>query len=89
MANITAKILQRGAVVATIKSPTVSQISSNPPVVLKNNVASVNQTYMHNILDVIEDRPQTGDTLIYNESNRKYEVKPISSVDITFDGGTF
>lgn len=49
-------------------------------------------TRIDELLDVIEAAPQSGDTLVYNSTNDKYEVKPISVTSnniIDVDGGTF
>ena len=41
------------------------------------------------LLDVVENRPQDGDTLVYNSTTHKYEVKPVSINAVDIDGGTF
>lgn len=85
--TITAVIKRPNAIVANTVGLTTTQ--SNPAIELKNNYPAVNQNYLHNLLDVSENHPQDGDSLVYNSTTQKYEVKPvvISSADI--DGGTF
>jgi hypothetical protein len=41
------------------------------------------------LLDVVEGDPSTGDVVVYNALNDKYEVKSLSNTSITLDGGTF
>lgn len=83
---VTAVIKRPNKIIANTVNLTKTQ--SNPTIELKNNVSSVSQNYLHNLLDVVEDHPQTGDTLVYNATTDKYEVKPIV-VDLNLDGGTF
>jgi len=76
-------------IIAVIKRKSVMQSDTNPPVVLKNNIPGINQNYLHNLLDVVERNPQEGDTLVYNATTDKYEVKPPEFVNVDLDGGTF
>jgi hypothetical protein len=76
-------------VVATIKTPSVSQSSSSPPLSLKNSVAQLNQSYIHNLLDVVEDNPADGSTLIYDAATNKYVVRPLTVQVEKLDGGNF
>jgi hypothetical protein len=75
-------------IVAVIKSPFLGS-SQNNPVSLKNNVSTINQNYIHNLLDVVEDHPADGATLVYNANTNKYEVKTISISVTSLDGGSF
>lgn len=84
--TITAVIKRPNVIVANTVPITKTQ--SNPPIDLKNNVTGAGQNYIHNLLDVVEDRPQSGDTLVYNATTDKYEVKPAVFIG-TLDGGTF
>jgi hypothetical protein len=65
------------------------ETQSNPPIVLKNNIPGISQNYLHNLLDVVERNPQEGDTLVYNATTDKYEVKTPEFVNVDLDGGTF
>lgn len=76
-------------IIAVIKRKSVMQSDTNPPVVLKNNIPGINQNYLHNLLDVVERNPQEGDTLVYNATTDKYEVKPVNISVADIDGGTF
>jgi len=84
---------------AVVKNPAINSITadiktpfsgvSGSPVTLKNNLASVNQNYIHNLLDVVEGNPADGDTLVYNATTDKYEVKQITVIVSSIDGGSF
>lgn len=65
------------------------ETQSNPPIVLKNNIPGINQSYVHSLLDVVEQNPQEGDTLVFNSITKKYDVKPPELGTINLDGGTF
>ena len=83
-------------IIATLKRPNIiiansvplTTTQSNPAIELKNNGSALNQEYVRSLLDVVEDHPQDGYTLVYNSSIHKYEVKAINQV-INLDGGTF
>jgi hypothetical protein len=73
----------------TVNSVALTSTHSNPPISLKNNLNSINQGYIHNLLDVVEDHPSDGSTLVYNSSLNKYEVRPLTVVVTSLDGGNF
>lgn len=50
---------------------------------------AVQGTRFDQLQDVVEGTPTTGDVVVYNASNDKYEVKSLSNTSITLDGGTF
>lgn len=85
------------AIQAVIKRPNpvianttvLSSTQSNPPISLKNNITGVAQSYIHNLLDVVEDHPTDGATLVYNANTHKYEVKTITVSVTSVDGGSF
>jgi len=85
--TITAVITKPNLIRANTAPLTTTQ--SNPPIDLKNNVASISQNYIHNLLDVVEDHPQTGYTLVYNETTNKYDVKELIVTVASLDGGNF
>jgi hypothetical protein len=85
--TITAVIKRPNVIVANTVPLTTTQ--SNPPLELKNNIGSVNQNYIHNLLDVVEDHPQEGYTLVYNSTTNKYDVAPAYIGSSAVDGGTF
>jgi hypothetical protein len=78
---------------ATVKSPSNSIIGvvKNPLAGPTNNPVSLRSSlnYIHSLLDVVETNPQDGDTLVYNSTTNKYEVKPVSVNAVNLDGGTF
>lgn len=84
--TITAVIKRPNLIVANTVPLTTTQ--SNPPIDLKNST-SVGQNYVHNLLDVFEDHPQDGYTLVYNGVTHKYDVKPIIAQVQALDGGNF
>ena len=84
---ITAVVKRPNLIVANTVALTTTQ--SNSPITLKNNISDVNQNYIHSLLDVVEDHPVDGSTLIYNSSTHKYEVKPIVIQVTGLDGGSF
>jgi lipopolysaccharide export system protein LptA len=84
---INAVITQPRLIIANTSQITSTQ--SNAPISLKNNVASVSQNYLHNLLDVDASNPVDGDTLIYNANTGKYDVAPISIGSAVLDGGSF
>jgi hypothetical protein len=85
--NIIATIKRPNLIVANSVPLTTTQ--SNPPVELKNSITGVGQSYLHNLLDVVEDHPSDGATLVYNANTHKYEVKTITVAVTALDGGTF
>lgn len=85
--TITAVVKRPNIIVANTAPITSTQ--SMPAISLKNNVTGVAQAYIHNLLDVVEVNPQDGDTLVYNATTDKYEVKPIEIVNASLDGGAF
>jgi hypothetical protein len=85
--TITAVIKRPNVIVANTVPLTTTQ--SNPPLELKNNIGSVNQNYLHNLLDVVESNPKEGYTLVYNSITNKYDVAPVSFGSSAVDGGTF
>jgi hypothetical protein len=87
MSVINAVIKRPNLIVANTVPLTTSQ--SNAPVTLKNNGSSINQNYIHSLLDVVEDHPQNGATLVYNSTTNKYEVKQVTAVVTGLDGGLF
>jgi len=84
---INATIARPRGIVANTASILTSQ--TNPPLDLKNNGAALNQNYIHNLLDVVENNPSDGATLVYNANSHKYEVKTITVSVTSLDGGTF
>jgi len=84
-------------IIATIKRPNViiantvglTTTDSNPPIDLKNNITGIAQSYVHNLLDVVENSPVDGSTLVFNANTHKYEVKQITIFVEALDGGSF
>jgi hypothetical protein len=86
--SITAVVKRPNLIVANTTPLTTSQ--SMPPVSLKNNVASVNNLYLHNLVDIVESNPQNGSLIIYNAQTDKYEVRLLESEpNLKLDGGSF
>ena len=85
--TITAVIKRPNLIIANTVA--ISTTQSNPPIDLKNNIAGVSQNYIHNLLDVVEGTPQNGDSLVYNSTTHKYEVKAIVAQVEALDGGNF
>lgn len=83
--SITATVKNPSSVIGVVKNPFNGP--TNNPVTLRNSLGTLN--YIHSLLDVVETNPQEGDTLIYNSTTNKYEVKPISISSAGLDGGTF
>jgi hypothetical protein len=64
--------------------------SGNQPVTVKSTARSINE--IRDIGDVVEGSPTNGATLVYNSTLDKYEVRQLTSNNITItalDGGTF
>jgi hypothetical protein len=80
--SITAVIKKPTLIRANTTSLTTTQ--SNPELTLRTT--PVSQQYLHSLLDVVESNPASGDTLVYNSTTHKYEVKPVLA---NIDGGTF
>jgi len=69
-----------------------NRLSTPPtqPITLKATARTINT--LKDIADVVEGTPTDGMTLVYNASTDKYEVKTLSSDNITLgaiNGGTF
>lgn len=85
-----------GLVKSTKINVTLSKGSSGvlqnaAPITLKNQVTEIRS--IEDIADVDEVDVSAGATLVYNPTNDKYEVRKITSEDISdnfnLDGGTF
>lgn len=67
------------------------RLSSAAPITLKNQIQEIRS--IEDIFDVSEVDVSAGATLVYNPENDKYEVRKITSEDISdnfnLDGGTF
>jgi len=63
--------------------------STTPAVELHNQAPGISQSYVHNLLDVVETDPTEGDTLVYDGSLRKYVVRPPTLEAASIDGGGF
>ena len=95
--NVVASIPSAAALQATIQSPrgisantvALTTTQSNAPISIKNNAGSLNQGYLKNLLDVVDDYPQDGSTLVYHADTGKYVVEPITISVNSLDGGTF
>ena len=77
--NIKAVVRQEGQI---LTQPTTLTLKNT----LKDEIT------LKELVNVIESSPSEGDTLVYNSTLNKYEVKPlaISSSNISeLDGGTF
>lgn len=69
-----------------------TRLSTPPtqPITLKATARTINN--LKDLTDVVEGTPSSGMTLVYNAATDKYEVKTLSSNNITItalDGGTF
>lgn len=63
-------------------------LSTAKPVTLKNQVKEIRS--IEDFGDVQEVNVTAGATLVYNETNDKYEVRPLELADLgNLDGGTF
>lgn len=66
-------------------------LQSSTPITLKNQVTEIRS--IEDIADVDEIDVSAGATLVYNPTNDKYEVRKITSEDVSdnfnLDGGTF
>jgi hypothetical protein len=95
--NVVANIPSATALQATVQSPrgitsntvSLTTTQSNAPISIKNNSASLNQGYLHNLLDVVDDHPVDGSTLVYHADTGKYVVEPLTLSVNSLDGGTF
>ena len=85
--SITAVIKRPNPILANTVPLTTTQ--SNPDIALKNNVSSLNQSYLHNLLDVDVANPVDGEVLTYNANTGKYDLAPISVGQASLDGGNF
>ena len=59
------------------------------PVSLATSGGAGTATRFDQLLDVTEGTPANGDSVVYNASNDKYEVKSLGNTSITLDGGSF
>jgi hypothetical protein len=80
-ASIDAVVKTSSKIVAN--TTTITSSLQGAPAELRN---SVNQNYLHSLLDVVEVSPTDGSTLVYNAKTNKYEVKPFSG---GLNGGEF
>lgn len=86
MALLTTTTTTANVVVKSVNG-TLQSTGKVNPVTLVSAGASVSR--FDQLSDVIEGTPSNGDVVTYNAALDKYEVKPISNVEITVDGGTF
>jgi hypothetical protein len=80
-------VIRRPNIIVANSAP-ITTTQSMPAISLKNNVGGPPQNYVHNLLDVVEDNPVTGSTLVYNAATDKYEVK-LPEFAGSVDGGSF
>lgn len=86
--NVTVKTKQ--AITVGVPDRRTAATTNTQPITLKSQARTVN--YIDDILDVVEASPQDGYTLVYNSATDKYEVKQLTSSQISItslDGGTF
>lgn len=86
MALLTTTTTTANVVVKSVNG-TLQTTGKVNPVTLVSAGASVSR--FDQLADVIEGTPSNGDVVTYNAALDKYEVKAISNVEITVDGGTF
>lgn len=86
MALLTTTTTTANVVVKSVNG-TLQTTGKVNPVTLVSAGTSVNR--FDQLADVIEGTPSNGDVVTYNAALDKYEVKAISNVEITVDGGTF
>ncbi len=86
MALLTTTTTTANVVVKSVNG-TLQSTGRVNPVTLVSAGTSVNR--FDQLADVIEGTPSNGDVVTYNAALDKYEVKAISNVEITVDGGTF
>ncbi len=86
MALLTTTTTTANVVVKSVNG-TLQSTGRVNPVTLVSAGTSVNR--FDQLADVIEGTPNNGDVVTYNAALDKYEVKAISNVEITVDGGTF
>ena len=82
-------IIKRPPLIVANTSGMGTGSSSDPVIELKNAALEVSQSYVHNLLDVVESSPVDGDTLIYDSTLHKYVVKPLEIAGASLDGGGF
>lgn len=73
----------------TLRTGTNAGVSGQP-ITVKSSARNISQ--LKDISDIVEGTPSNGDTLVYNSTLDKYEVRQLSSNNITItalDGGTF
>ena len=81
-------VVKRPNIIVANSAP-VTTTQSMPAVSLKNNLAALSQAYLHNLVDVVENNPVDGSTLVYNANTDKYEVKLMDLTNASLDGGGF
>lgn len=86
MALLTTTTTTANVVVKSVNG-TLQTTGKVNPVTLVSAGTSVSR--FDQLADVIEGTPSNGDVVTYNAALDKYEVKAISNVEITVDGGTF
>jgi hypothetical protein len=86
MALLTTTTTTANVVVKSVNG-TLQSTGRVNPVTLVSAGTSVSR--FDQLADVIEGTPSNGDVVTYNAALDKYEVKAISNVEITVDGGTF
>ncbi len=86
MALLTTTTTTANVVVKSVNG-TLQTTGKVNPVTLVSAGTSVSR--FDQLADVIEGTPGNGDVVTYNAALDKYEVKAISNVEITVDGGTF
>jgi hypothetical protein len=91
--TITATIAKRRPTIGVKLNSNTGSIQSTTPVTIQTQLsasgAPVNR--LDQLIDVTENAPETGDTLVYNATTDKYVVSRLSLDNVTgdLDGGTF
>lgn len=85
---VTATVKRRSPTIGVILNNT-GTIQSTTPVTIQTNLSSSNR--LDGLADVVEQSPQSGDTLVYDSSTDRYIVTRLSLDNVVgdLDGGTF
>lgn len=84
--TITAKVAKRAPTIGVSVSNT-GKIESTTPVTIQTNAT---KNRLDQLVDVVEQNPQEGQTLVYDAETDRYVVKYLTMDDLgSLDGGTF
>jgi hypothetical protein len=88
---VTATIKRRSPTIGVKINNSTGSIQTTTPVTIQTNITPAVIYRLDSLADVVEQSPQSGDTLVYDANTDTYVVTRLNLQDVIgdLDGGTF